>query len=279
MNRARRIYLKSKHKRDINFCLIVYLRQDEAEIREWIDMIQEPNYQKVASGRPLLYMMFWEEGSAAKLFGSVEKARAHIDSLRKRIMATGQKNPYFVVLTQGATVGAAAVKEAGVDAISAYTSVGGPDYSRLCGAHVKDWDAMKATGKKVVPNLTAGWGGPRDNKGDTLQPKPAELTAHLRSAFSWVDANPDAAEAKTMLFYAWNEVDEGGWLVPDKGHGTAKSGCHPRGGKGTRQWCWQREERGAAAQDRRTETLKTVSSLLLGMAAPLCPPCWFTMRH
>jgi hypothetical protein len=25
-----------------------------------------------------------------------------------------------------------------------------------------------------------------------------------------------------MLFYAWNEVDEGGWLVPDKGQGTAK---------------------------------------------------------
>ena len=29
-------------------------------------------------------------------------------------------------------------------------------------------------------------------------------------------------EGKTMLFYAWNEVDEGGWLVPDKGRGTGK---------------------------------------------------------
>jgi hypothetical protein len=81
---------------------------------------------------------------------------------------------------------------------------------------------MKATGRKVVPNLTAGWGGPRDNLGDRQQPTPDALAAHVRSAFAWVDANPDGAEAKTMLFYAWNEIDEGGWLVPDKGQGTAK---------------------------------------------------------
>lgn len=37
-----------------------------------------------------------------------------------------------------------------------------------------------------------------------------------------IAANPEVAEAKTTLFYAWNEVDEGGWLVPDKGQGTAK---------------------------------------------------------
>ena len=81
---------------------------------------------------------------------------------------------------------------------------------------------MKATGKKVVPNLVAGWGGPRDGKGDAMQPTPAELAAHVRSAFDWIAASPAVAEAKTTLFYAWNEVDEGGWLVPDKGQGTAK---------------------------------------------------------
>lgn len=222
MNRARRLYLTSKHKRDINFCLIGNPKQTESEFREWLDMMQEPNYQKVAGGRPLLYLMFWENKNTADIFGSVEKARAHMDSLRKQIMATGQKNPYLVALTEGARAGATAAEEAGLDAISAYTSFGGPDYAGLCAAHVKHWDAMKATGKNVVPNLSAGWGGPRDNKGDTMQPKPSELAAHVRSARAWIDANPDAAEARTMLFYAWNEVDEGGWLVPDKGQGTAK---------------------------------------------------------
>lgn len=222
MNRARRLYLTSKHKHDINFCLIGNSNQTEHEFREWLDMMQDPNYQKVAGGRPLLYLMFWPNESAAKGFGSVEKARAHIEEMRKQIMATGQKNPYLVALTENAQAGAAVAKDVGLDAISAYTTFGGPDYAGLCAAHVKHWDAMKATGKKVIPNVTAGWGGPRDNNGDKLQPKPGELAAHVRSACAWSDANPDVAEAKTMLFYAWNEVDEGGWLVPDKGQGAAK---------------------------------------------------------
>jgi hypothetical protein len=222
MNRARRLYLKSNHMRDINFCLIGNSQQTESEFREWLDMMQEPNYQKVAGGRPLLYLMFWPNEGAAKGFGSVEKARAHIEDMRKQIMATGQKNPYLVGLTENAQAGAAVAKDVGLDAISAYTTFGGPDYAGLCAAHVKHWDAMKATGRKVIPNLTAGWGGPRDNNGDKLQPKPGELATHLRSALAWVDANPDAAEARTLLFYAWNEVDEGGWLVPDKGQGTEK---------------------------------------------------------
>jgi hypothetical protein len=223
LNRARRLYLKSMRKRDVNFCLIVSPRHDEEHIREWIDMIQEPNYQKVADGRPLLYLMFWDNSEAPeRVFGSMEKARAHIDGLRQRIRETGQKNPYLVALTQTPAAGAAAVAGVGMDAVGAYTSFGGPDYAGLCQAHTKRWDGMKATGSKVVPNLTAGWGGPRDNLGDKLQPTPEALAAHVRSAYAWMDANPDAGEARTMLFYAWNEIDEGGWLVPDKGQGTAK---------------------------------------------------------
>lgn len=223
VNRARRLYLESMHKRDINFWLIVYPRQNEDEIREWLDMMQEPNYQKGADGRPLLYMMFWDNSeSPERIFGSMDTAQQHIDSLRRRIMATGQKNPYIVAMTQSPAAWAAAVAGAGIDAIGACTSFGGADYAGMFVAHRKYWDAMKATGKKVVPNLTAGWGGPRDNMGDKLQPTPAQLADHVRTACAWVDANPDVAEAKTMLFYAWNEIDEGGWLVPDKGQGTAK---------------------------------------------------------
>jgi hypothetical protein len=229
MNRARRLYLSSKHKKDVNFCLIVSPgraadpKNPDREINEWIDMMKEPSYQKVADGRPLLYLMFWDpNASVVRFFGSLEKGRAYMDKLRDQIMKTGLKNPYFVALSQKPETGAAAAEEAGLDAISSYTSWGGPDYTGLCAAQIRHWDAMKATGKKVVPNISAGWGGPRDGKGDTLQPKPGELALHLLSAFRWIDMNPDAAEAKTMLFYSWNEVDEGGWLVPDKGQGTAK---------------------------------------------------------
>jgi len=223
MNRARRLYLSSKRKGDIHFCLIVNPKNQDKEINEWLDMMREPTYQKVAGGRPLLYFMFWDSSTKVEqIYGSAEKGRAYMDKLRERIMQAGFKNPYFVTLSPTPQIGAAAAEGTGLDAIGAYTSWGGTNYAGLCAAHIKHWDAMKATGLKVVPDLAAGWGGPRDNKGDTMQPKPGELASHVRSAFEWITANPDAAEAKTMLFYAWNEVDEGGWLVPDKGQGTAK---------------------------------------------------------
>lgn len=233
MNRARRLYLSSKHKNDINFCLIVYPKhgklildpEDPGDeiINEWISMMLESNYQKVAGDRPLLYLMFWGPGETIEnVFGSVEKGRAWLDALRERIIKAGLKNPYFVTLSQKPEMGAEVASDGGLDAISSYTSWGGPDYKGLSANHIKHWDAMKATGKKVVPNLSAGWGGPRDGRGDMLQAKPGEIGSHVRSAFNWIEANPEAAEAKTMLWYAWNEMDEGGWLVPDKGRGTAK---------------------------------------------------------
>jgi len=223
MNRARRLYLSSRFKQDLNFCLIVSPGHPDKDIDEWLQIIQEPTYQKVADGRPLIYFMMWgEEVTVEKAYGDATAARRAMDELRRRIMATGQKNPYFVVLAMTPQAGAAACDAMGLDAIGAYTSFGGSNYAELCVAHVKNWEGMKATGRKVVPNLTAGWGGPRDGLGDSKQPTSAELADHVRSGFAWIAANPASAEAKTLLFYAWNEVDEGGWLVPDLGSGSAK---------------------------------------------------------
>lgn len=228
MNLARRLFLSSKHKNDLHFCLIVYPgprgngQSHDAEIGEWISMMREPNYQTVADGRPLLYLMFWgEDATVEHRFGSAEKGREYMDLLRDKIMEAGLKNPYLVALSEKPEAGAAAAKAAGLDAISAYTSWG-HGYAGQSTGCVKNWNGMMATGNKVVPNLVAGWGGPRDGTGDAGQPKPGEIGALLRTAYSWIDANPAVAEAKTVLFYAWNEIDEGGWLVPDKEHGTAK---------------------------------------------------------
>jgi hypothetical protein len=52
------------------------------------------------------------------------------------------------------------------------------------------------------------------------RPTAAELSLHLKHALMWVEANPDAASARAILIYAWNENDESGWLVPTFGDGT-----------------------------------------------------------
>jgi len=73
--------------------------------------------------------------------------------------------------------------------------------------------------------VTAGWNDkPRyENpapwaKGSpdyTLPPTPAELADHLADALEWTGRNRAAATpANTVLIYAWNEHDEGGWLCP-----------------------------------------------------------------
>jgi hypothetical protein len=36
----------------------------------------------------------------------------------------------------------------------------------------------------------------------------------LRDALAWCARNRAAAEPNAVLIYAWNEIDEGGWLVP-----------------------------------------------------------------
>ena len=44
--------------------------------------------------------------------------------------------------------------------------------------------------------------------------EPPQLAEHLKEALDWTAAHPAATEANSVLVYAWNENDEGGWLIP-----------------------------------------------------------------
>ena len=47
---------------------------------------------------------------------------------------------------------------------------------------------------------------------------PEEIAQNLRNALTWVKNHKNATEANTILVYAWNEFDEGGWLCPTLGN-------------------------------------------------------------
>jgi hypothetical protein len=91
-------------------------------------------------------------------------------------------------------------------------------FSRLVENAEQDWTAYKNTGKKVIPTVMTGW----DTRPDPsrlgepywAQATPQEIATHLRNALKWIAANRCAAEANTIQIYAWNEISEGGWLVP-----------------------------------------------------------------
>ncbi len=221
MNIGRRLYLASRHKADVNFCLIIYPcdgKEWRATVADVARLVKEPTYQTVAGGRPLIYLLAW--GEPAQKWAADKNNRRHIDSLRSEVRKAAGANPYIVVQAMRTAGAVRCADNLHLDAISAYAVWGGRDYPGLDLSARRHWAAWKATGRKVVPLAMAGWGGAR---GGTLQqPTPEQLAAHLTAALRWVRDNPGAAEARTVLFYAWNEFDEGGYLAPTKGEGAAR---------------------------------------------------------
>jgi hypothetical protein len=43
---------------------------------------------------------------------------------------------------------------------------------------------------------------------------PGEIAAHLGRSLEFVRRHPTICRANTVIVYAWNEHDEGGWLCP-----------------------------------------------------------------
>ncbi len=221
MSIGRRLCLSSRHKADINFCLIIY-PCDGAEWRgtvaDAIACAKEPTYQTVLAGRPLLYLLAWGDGP--ERWAAEKDHRGSLHYLRGQFKQAGLGNPYVVVQAIVPTKAATYVDGLGLDAISSYAVWGGEGYPGLARVARALWDSSAKTGKPVVPLATAGWGGPHG--GVPQQPTGPELAEHMRDAIGWIDANRSAAPARTILFYAWNEFDEGGHLAPTKGQGTAR---------------------------------------------------------
>lgn len=237
MNDCLDIYRAHPRRAEVNYCLIgpgYYATTHwPLTVERFVAMFREPNYQKVMGNRPLFYYFMVDDAVAH--FGSVEKARAAIDALRAASRAAGLGNPYIVATSFYQDKGAKAVDELGLDAIGSYCNPPAAEkrelaYAELAGLNRWFWGACKATGKSVIPPINAGW-DPRPRLSmPGLNPAtnwsklatPAELAAHVNEALTWVRANPATCPADTVLIYAWNEFDEGGWLCPTRGEGTAR---------------------------------------------------------
>lgn len=225
-NYGLRRYLASVRKAELKFCLIIYPVGGEEWARqvEFVaSVVQEPSYQRVAAGRPLVYLLTWGDGSMPEeIWGAAEKSRAAVDLLRKRIRDVGMKDPYIVVQGMQAERSARYVAELGLDAISSYANWTGGSFADLAAVNRKFWEACRATGKATVPLVSLGWDPrPRKQAGGP-QPAPEELRDHVRSALEWARSHREIAPAQTIIAYAWNESDEGGWLVPTQGEGTTR---------------------------------------------------------
>ena len=237
MTEARNLYLTSRHKSAINFCLWAGPNDFNSteHLRSIVQLMREPTYQQVLGKRPLFYLGFVDEKWLNILGG-----RRHTDELRRMAQQAGLGNPYLVLMDFSATHGKKMADAIGFDAISSYSCSGGGHgtYAALTEHVEKFWEQCKATGKQVVPIvMTSADRRPRIEHPVPWEPyqkpdvgldkfydlpTPAELAGHLTHALTWVNKNPTVAPAKAVIIYAWNENDEGGWLVPTLGEGTAR---------------------------------------------------------
>ena len=241
MSQGLSLYLSSARRRDVNFCAIASATTFGG-VAAWQDgigrivrLMKEPGYQTVCGGRPLLYLFRLEE-KWVSAWGGPEGTRQLFGRLRAAVRAAGLGEPYLVALQVSAEKAKRMADLVGADALSDYAqqkSGAGVPYSELAAHAHAFWEACAATGNAVVPLAMAGWDRrPRvehpvpwetwQKPGaglDTfyVSPTPAELAGHIREAMDWSAARRERCPAKTVLVYAWNEHDEGGWLCPTLG--------------------------------------------------------------
>lgn len=243
MSQGLSLYLSSSRRRDVNFCSVAspntFGRRAtwEAGVARVVRYMKEPGYQTVCGGRPLLYL-FRPDEKWIQVWGGPAGARELGDALRQAARRAGLSDPYIVVMDDGK---AESVKRTadllGANAISDYArqaSGAGAPYAELAGVARQFWGECAASGAEVVPLAMAGWdrrprverpvpweaAWQKPNVGlDTFYvlPMPEELAAHVGEAMAWVEARPAQCPAQTVIVYAWNEHDEGGWLCPTRG--------------------------------------------------------------
>jgi hypothetical protein len=232
-NHAWRRYLASTHKGDIHFCLLLQGGQHLGPANEWdatvaqfVGMFKEPAYQRVSGNRPLVYVFSCE--NLIPHFGSAEAAGNAFARFRKASVDAGAGDPYIVAQIWPHQVKADFLSAVKFDALGAYSAPGGKGdkepYSKLVESNRWYWDTFKSAGREVVPLVNAGWDGrPRNYTGVWYEhATPGEVAGAVKTAFDWVNENGKTTPARTVLVYAWNEFDEGGWICPTKEAGPAR---------------------------------------------------------
>lgn len=237
---ALQLYLSSNLRSRLRFCMLGQTSnwgsggQDQASLLRDIMMMTQPNYMTVLDNRPLYLVLDSSPSQTAGLpAGGVAAAIAMV---REQVQAAGGGNPYIVWLSGAALADYSNITAAilaGADAAGAYAvpRLDGSEqpYSSLAAAARSDWQARGTSGYPMVPTAMCGWDQrplietPQsfypistsltlDNYYD--RPSNAELAAHVVEMVNYLVSNQASCPAQIGLIYAWNELAEGGWLMP-----------------------------------------------------------------
>ncbi|MBW7457373.1 discoidin domain-containing protein, partial [Paenibacillus sepulcri] len=207
---ARDLYLSSEHKDDVKWSAMLGASGYSLNNYPWlVSQFKTSNYQKVLNGRPLVYV--WSSNKVI------------VDTLRTECESQGVPDPYIVIMGANGKV----MKQMQGDALSNYVNpvTGGAPYSDIIASDHGNWDILAGYGAQVIPTVTTGW-DPRpriDNPvswasyslDDWAQTAtPSEIADNLQNALDWNESHHSSSLPNAVLMYAWNENDEGGWIIP-----------------------------------------------------------------
>lgn len=227
MNNGLSLFQASAKKNNLNWCLYfsgvtTFSSEVANNLSGIVAYMQQSNYQLADGYRPLIFV-YDDAGSKATL-------AADIASIRQAATGAGLQNPYIAF--HQSTADGTIINTYGFDATTRYsapvTATGAQSFAVMDTATRNLWNTQAAQ-SNVVPMFTLGWDrrprventvpweSPAGSINDYFYPiRVSAISTHLDACLAWVRANPSAAPANVVIGYAWNENDEGGWIVPTK---------------------------------------------------------------
>ena len=216
MQTARKLYQTSKYNDKVKMCIMFSGSNGGAEQhQEMAKLLKEDYYMTVLGGRPLIYFDCTYE--------TAEDAIKYYRGLCKQLNIP---EPYVVCLKANSSE----INSPGVDAIGDYAISNQSlniSFNELASNAKKKWMAYQRGTAQYVPLVTTGyhllpryknqvyWMTVQNDKVAEYATA-EEIGTHLTNALNYMQ-EPDVIEktkANTVLMYAWNEHDEGGWLCP-----------------------------------------------------------------
>jgi Glycosyltransferase WbsX len=240
LNEGLGYFLRSRQRYRLNFCLtfidqgpfLPRARDWAGLVKTWIQYLKQPDYVRVG-GKPLFIVFSPEHmrdifGSSANVHLALNYLRAaarkaHLPGVTIAVAATlvPHYNPARV----------AQLRAEGYDVATGYNyHAMGPEtyrtpvpYSFLVRENRQMWDRVASQVPiPYIPVITSGW----DERFSIREQEtaiiyagrtPAQFSCYAAAARQWIDTNAwRTVKERMVLVFAWNEVGEGGAIIPTK---------------------------------------------------------------